>query len=138
MKLAPIIAQLRPLGFKTLGGAMEFAALRTAPGRLPAAYVVPESDDAAANRYASGAVDQRVTETWSIVVVLDAARRAGAEAISEELEDWRQAICAALIGWTHPEASNVTEYAGGRLLSADGTTLAWALRFRAPYHLRKV
>jgi hypothetical protein len=138
MRVQPIIDQLSDLGFVTLQGALEFAGLRNVPGRMPACFVVPQSDTAAANRYASGAIDQKVTETWAVVIILDSARRAGATKISEDLQDWRDRIFGKLVGWKHPDASDVATYAGGSLLSVDGTALVWSMSFRAPYHIRKV
>ena len=138
MRLAPIIERLEPVGLRLVEGAVEFAGLSSAPTRLPAAYVVPQSDDAAPNRLGTYAIDQRVTATIAVVLVLDAARRGGGGAVSDELEDWSERIRDRLIGWKHPDADTGFEYAGGQLLSADGTALAWALRFKSARHVRKV
>jgi len=138
MRLQPIIDQLSDLGLVKIEGALEFAALAKLPGRLPAAFVVPQSETAEPNRYASGAVDQKVTETWAVMLMLDASRRAGATKISEELQEWRDRILGKLVGWKHPDASDVATYAGGAFVSVDGTTLTWSMGFRAPYHIRKV
>jgi hypothetical protein len=138
MRLTPIIQRLEPIGLRLIEGAVEFAGLNAPPSRLPAAYVVPQSEEAAANRLGTYAIDQRVTETIAVVLVLDAARRGGGGAVSEELEDWSDRIRDRLLGWQHPDAAIGFEYAGGQLLSADGTTLAWALRFKSVRHIRKV
>lgn len=138
MKIKPILAHLDGLGFVSSGGALEFAGLRKVPGRLPALYVVPESDSAAPNRYGAGAVDQKVTAAFSVVIILSAVVRAGAAEISDEFEDKRAAVIQRLLGWTHPDCSGPVDYQGGRLLSADGTAFTWALRFSASYHIRKV
>ncbi len=138
MRLAPIIDRLEPLGLRLVEGAVEFAGLAAPPSRLPAAYIVPQNDEAASNRFGTYAIDQRVTTTIAVVLVLDAARRGGGTAVSDELEDWSEKIRDRLLGWQHPDATSLFEYGGGQLLSADGNALAWALRFKTARHIRKV
>jgi hypothetical protein len=140
VRAGPILDRLDGLGFVTRAGALEFAGLRDVPGRLPAAFVVPESEDAAPNPYATQIIDQKVSETFAVVLVLNANTRAtkGAHAqISDEFTTLRDAVRQRLIGWVHPDATGPTQYVGGRLLSVDGTALTYALRFISTYHLRK-
>lgn len=134
MKVAPIVARLDDCGFALTGGLLEWAALKTAPGRLPAAYVVPTREDAADNRSDWG-VDQRVGWDFDVALVLATPARAQA-GVSDQLDQLAAAVRGQLIGWTHPEAGTPTLYRGGRLLSVDGASLAWALSFRTAYHLR--
>lgn len=138
MRVQPVIDQLGELGFRTIGGALEFAALRTAPGRLPAAFVMPESKTAGENRLGSGALDQKISCTFGVVLVLAAEARVGAAGINEDLERLERAVIDRLFGWQHPDATRPTELVGGSLMSADGTALVWRLAFRTTYHIRKV
>lgn len=137
MKAQPIIDQLQGLGIRRFGGPLEWAALRQAPpvGALPAAYVVFESEAGSESRLV-GAHDQRVTADFMVALILEGAARNEA-VIDEKLDELTTEVSRRLAGWTHPDGSSPTQYLGGRLLSADGTTLAWAVRFRTAYHLRK-
>jgi len=133
---APIVAQLIAADFAHVEGVLEFAGLTDAPRVSPALYVVPERESAAPNRMGAGAIDQKVTEAFSIVVVVLSARRPGA--VNEALTEAAGRIETALIGWKHPDASSPCELAGARLLSVDGQRVAWAMSFSVSRHFRKV
>lgn len=135
MKLAPIIARLKEAGARRVEGALELAALKAAPGQLPAHFVVPIGEDAAANRL-SGGHDQAATRTFGIVILAEAGR--SDERTVDALTELEERVIQALTGWTHPEASRACDYAGGRMLSVSGTTLAWLVSFRTGRHIRKV
>lgn len=138
MKVRPIAERLKPVGLRQIGGPLEWAALRQAPpvGRLPAGYVVPEEEQAGDNRLV-GAVSQDVGVSFMVALVLDAQGRRQ-DMIDEELDELIGKVIGEIVGWTHPEANRETLYRGGRLLSADGQTIAWGVRFRTGYHLRRV
>lgn len=131
---APIVARLKDAGFASVEGVLEFVALAEAPRLSPALFVVPERDSAAPNRMA-GVHDQRVTETFSIVLVLAGARLAGR--VSDELKQHADTIVERLAGWRHPDAGGPCEYVGGRLVSTAGLRVAWAISFNSPRHIRK-
>lgn len=131
---APIVARLKEVGFPSVEGVLEFVA-QVDPPRAPVAlFVVPERDSAAANRMA-GVHDQRVTETFSIVLVVHGARLAGR--VSDDLQIHSEAVIAAIAGWRHPAASSACDYVGARLLSTQGQRVAWAISFNCPRHIRK-
>lgn len=137
MKVQPIADRLAGLGFKYIGGALEYAALTRMPGNLPQAYIVEEAEQSGDNRLATVAIDQRVSVEFSVVIIFDGAGRQERQ-ISEALERLRGAVRDELLGWKHPEAAGPILFAGGRLLSVDGSTVSWAVRFRTAYRLRKV
>jgi hypothetical protein len=135
VRIAPIAEQLKGCGLVHIGGALEWAGLKTAPTRLPAGYIVPMSDSASDNRNDHG-IDQKVTDEFAVILVLAAAARVQ-DGIDDQLHDLIVAVRdQRLVGWTHPDASGPTLYAGGRMLSADGASFAWSLQFRSGYHLR--
>lgn len=134
MRLQPIIEQLGDRGFKTLGGVLEYAALKSAPGRLPAAFAIPETESAAPSRMA-GVVDQRVEAGFVVVLMIQPGRDAARSA--DELAERDVAVKDALVGWRHPDAQSATEYAGGRMIDVDPSAIVWAAQFRTSYHLRK-
>jgi hypothetical protein len=137
MRQQPIIDALDKLGFVQRGGVLEYAALQSVPGNLPAAFVVPQVESAGPNRLGTGATDQRVLWSFAVVVILAAGARRP-EAVSEQLEDLTAKVKATLAGWKHPDASGPTEFTDGQLVGAGAGAVSWAVRFRCPYHLRKV
>lgn len=137
MRLQPFVDRLTGLGLLTLGGALEYAGLKQVPALLPAGYVVPQAERAGGNDRASGAVDQRVTAELAVMLLIAGAARRDA-AVSEQLEQLTAGVKARLLGWRHPDASGPTLYSGGGLVGLDANALVWAVRFTAPYHLRKV
>lgn len=139
MKLAltPFVEQLRAAGCNHAEGLLEFSRQTVAPRVLPARFVVPVSESPASGAAPTvGARDQAVDVALSVFLVLNGAAldRSG---VSEQLQVETQRIVDALVGWTHPGASRACDYAGGRLASADGSTVVWELRFRTRYHLRR-
>lgn len=136
MRLQPVCERLSGWKFVTIGGALEFAALTKLPGRLPAAYVVPQADTATKNNRASVVIDQKVSELFAVVIILPAvAAKPGV--VSELLEEAKKFVTDQVVGWTHPDGNAPCEYAGGEALSVDGTALTWALRFTTSHHIRK-
>ncbi|MGE4321770.1 MAG: hypothetical protein AB7E60_01920 [Sphingobium sp.] len=132
----PIVDRLGAAGFRTVEGILEWAGLTDPPRALPALFVVPEAEDAQPNRLATGMIDQAVSETFGVIVVVGARAR-GPGQVDDQLKDVTDRVRDALLGWRHPEASRPAEFAGGRLLSADGYRVAWLVRFRISLHLRK-
>lgn len=137
MRLAqtPIVQQMRSSGLKQVQGVLEFSAETVEPRQLPAFYVVPVGETAKDNAQDAGR-DQAVDVTASVMIAVDGSRR-NTDGISDSLKECEDAVCAALVGWTHPAASRPFSYAGGRLASARGSTVVWELRLRTRYHLRK-
>ncbi len=133
--LAPMIDRLEAAGFKKVQGVVEFAGLTAAPAHSPALFVISDRESAEPNRM-SGIHDQRVVEVVRIVVVIKPTMRADGKP-SEELKAVIDRVIAALVGWQHPGASRPFDYAGGRLLSADGRAIAWGIDVTTSWHLRK-
>lgn len=131
----PIVERLKAAGFKSVSGLLEWSGLTEAPRATPALFVVVQGDAAQPNRM-SGVIDQKVEETFGVIVVVEAQKRAG-DNVDDSLKQESDRVVDALVGWRHPEASRPTEYGGGRLLSADGYRVAWMLSFRTSSHIRK-
>jgi hypothetical protein len=73
----PTIARLKDAGFAHVEGLLEMAALTEPPRVSPALFIVPERGAASPNQYGAGAIDQKVTETFTVVITLEAVRRVG-------------------------------------------------------------
>lgn len=133
---APTIERLKQADFKRVEGVIEWAGLKASPAHSPALFVIPDSERAPDSERV-GIHDQRVTAQIRVIIVLKPNARADGAA-SKELEEVATRVIDALVGWKHPDAASPFNYAGGRLLSADGWGVAWAADFRAAWRLRKV
>lgn len=139
MLLAPIITQVQTVGvLKRVLGAVDFASAQQDISGLPVAYVIPLSDAAAPNRLLSGAIEQRVTERFGVIVAINNVRDVRGQAAKEDLESIRGQIINALIGWQPDQGYDPIEYGGGRILSLVNTVLWWQLEFVTAYYERKV
>lgn len=134
--LTPIVERLREGGVGNAEGLLEFSAQTDVPRNLPAFFVVPLREDAAGDANGrTGVIDQKVTVGFSVMVVLGARR--SRQQVAEDLKIETGKVVDALLGWKHPEASGLCSYAGGRLVSADGQSVVWEVRFTSSHHLRK-
>lgn len=136
MRLAPIVERLKAKGLKRVYGALELAALSSAPAALPAFFVVPEQWSAEPNRM-SGVHHQATADQFGVVIMLKGAQLRE-EQVSEELAELEDQVVDALAGWTHPDAAKACDAAGGRMLSVSGNTLSWMVSFRTGRTIRKV
>lgn len=133
--IAPIVAHLEKAGFAKVAGVVEWAGLKSMPAHSPALFVITDRETARPNEM-SGIHDQRVATMFRVVTVVKPAGRVEGGA-SAEVEEQVRKVVNALVGWRHPASSSPCDYAGGRLLSADGWGVAWASDFTTPWRLRK-
>lgn len=131
----PFVDRLKAAGYPQVAGVIEWAGLKAAPAYRVALYVIPEREAARPNEM-TGIHDQRVVRAFRVVIVLKPSSRRDEDA-SEELELEIAKVINAIAAWTHPDATGPCDYAGGRLLSADGWGLAWAVDFTTAWRLRK-
>lgn len=131
----PIVERLETHGFAKVAGVIEWAGLKAAPAHSPALFVITDRETARPNEMV-GVHDQRVATMIRVVSVLKPGIRVEGGA-SQELELHLAKVIDALVGWKHPDASGGFDYAGGRLLSADGWGVAWASDFTTAWRLRK-
>lgn len=132
----PICDQLKAAGYAIAEGLFEFAQLTAPPRNRPACFVIMERERAEGQPRV-GAYDQKLTLTFSVVIVMDApGRQFGG--VSEELKAEISRVKTALFGWKHPEAASGCMLSGGRLLDLDAQTLSWAVEFTCTYRERKI
>jgi hypothetical protein len=137
MNTAPFIARLRAQcpGFKYIGGALDLNETTLQSANQPSAYVLPLSETAEPGRLL-GVHDQRITQTWGVVLVLRAARTT-AQDQSAELDTLRQSVRTALAGWTPDAASTEPlDIASGQLVSLEAGLLLWQDEFTTQTHHR--
>lgn len=136
MKLAltPIVAQLRHGGFRQVTGLLEYSEQAVPPRGLPALFVVPVGERAGSNTVDIGR-DQAVDVEVSVMLVIDGTKR-NADGIAEDLTIEGERVKAALVGWTHPEASRPFAFTRASLSSIGSGVVAWDMRFATRYRLR--
>lgn len=106
---------------------------------LPAAYVVPSSDEAAPNSLQSG-FEQIVTERISVEVELDNSADRRGQTAAEQVHSIRYALYKALLNWRpdwDPEASTNPQnresrgmyFVSGELIGWDRARMFWRFEF---------
>jgi hypothetical protein len=110
-------------------------AMQSASAPPRSSWVSTATERAGKNEGTTGYHRQRVTQTVSILFVMAAERADGAQ--SDELEDAKNAVVDALVGWTPPGALNAFLYVSYALvLNADG--LLWGeVLVQAPYMITR-
>lgn len=124
--ITSIIAQLKTVGALNLvdGAAAFETAAATKPKALPAAYVLPLQEHAAANELAC-AVAQMVTASFGIALAItNFADGKGCKALLD-IEALRKQVRPALLGWLPDGAQLPMEFGGGALLGFKNGVLWW-------------
>ncbi len=133
-----VIGQLKAgaLGFKAVEPIEALADLETIAVARPACFVLPATEDYQTTQEGSGLINVEVTERFDVVVMVDAALRAGRR--QNELSVLVAAARAQLFGWT-PDSSvwrpMVPE--AGRLLGVGGGRASYVTRYRTVSRIRK-
>ncbi|HFI3042877.1 TPA: hypothetical protein ACGP0M_003536 [Escherichia coli] len=133
MKLTPVIAALRarcPYFENRVAGAAQFKNLpEVGKLRLPAAYVVPGDDSPGENKSQTD-YWQELKEGFSVVVILSNGRdERGQFASYDVVDDVRQMLFKALLGWNPEACGNPITYDGGTLLDLDRHELIYQFDF---------
>lgn len=133
MKLTPVIAALRarcPYFEKRVAGAAQFKNLpEVGKLRLPAAYVVPGDDSPGENKSQTD-YWQELKEGFSVVVILSNGRdERGQFASYDVVDDVRQMLFKALLGWNPEACGNPITYDGGTLLDLNRHELIYQFDF---------
>jgi len=125
--LAETIARLQaeaPI-LRLVEGAAELAALKALPPRMPAAYVIPLAEAAQPNTRA-GVHHQRIEAAIGVVLFVKGERadpKGGAQVVA--LEDVRDQVGAALLGWPPFEGASGLDFVAGDLLGFGDQVVRW-------------
>jgi len=138
MRLVPIVDQLKASGLQRVQGVLELVSLKTPPARLPAHFVVPDSETAQPNSFTGGPIMQRTDARFGVVIML--APGANQEKTSDDLQIHEDQVIEAVLGWIHPDAADgkPCEYVGARMLTVMPGALCWMVSFRTGRMIRKV
>lgn len=133
MQLSLVIARLndRTPSFKKGGGAADLdAALKGKLHNLPAWFVMPLTEAAQPSRR-TGVHSQYITRAFAVVQVLSNVRDMVGNSALVELDDAKEEVRAALIGWVpDPEVGEPVQFTGGRVLKFEDGRLWWSDEFQ--------
>lgn len=133
--ISEIIARLSALpDFKLVSGAAGFAAAADRnPNATPALFVLRLSESAAPSPvYAR--VEQRVSATVGIVIVVRNVSDAAGAAAGADLEALRAVVRSALLGWS-PNGHDPLEFESAALLIFKDGHLWWQDAYRSRYDI---
>ncbi|OSK12864.1 putative bacteriophage protein [Escherichia coli M056] len=133
MKLSPVIAALRarcPYFENRVAGASQFKNLpEVGKLKLPAAYVVP-GDDSPGEQKSQTDYWQALKESFSVVVIVsNGCDERGQFASYDVVDDVRQMLFKALLGWNPEACGNPITYDGGMLLDLNRHELIYQFDF---------
>ena len=133
MEIKPILDQIETadLSFRQTGGAESLAKVSSDFKVTPSAFVVMTGEVAQAPARAAGGYRQKITVSFSVVIVLDGRA-------DDESETYRKAIRDSLTGWSHPGsgAGALVEYRGWRLVPYPGK-LIYEIQFQTTDTIRR-
>lgn len=125
-----------PAVFNYVAGAAEFSALTGEPLSTPAAYVMTEGEASAENSRMTGSVIQRTESDFAVVIVTRNVSDGTGGAASDEIEDLKQAVRDALVGFEPTDAEPV-EHIEGNLLKAKNGSVWWRELFGTAYFTKE-
>lgn len=143
MDLAIVIQHLKThcpmLGTRVAGAAEYEKALTKDFMVAPCAYVIPMADDAEPNEDANG-LFQTVTESVSIMLILDNAADRRGQAPLLGVDTAKAAIHKAMLNWRiDPDrAPRGLQYEGGNLVDMNGAKLSWQMTYSQEVQLTEL
>lgn len=103
------------------------------PASYPAAYVLPIAERATPSEW-EGRHRQRVEARFGVEIMVNhVAQAASGGPAQDGLEDARDAIRNALVGWSPAVGFEPIDYAGGRLVAFQAGRAIWRDEFTTAY-----
>lgn len=125
--------------FREVGGAAELAAARLQPPkRLPACYFLLTEDRAGRNTQVTPAVQQRISQVLSVVILNENKRDARGGLARDELTPLRNYLLDRLIGWSPAAGYDPFEKGGGKVIGFQDLVLWFKDDFLTSHLMRKV
>ena len=127
MDIDRIVTRLkeRLTGLKSIGASADLEATVDGVVALPAAFVLPLSEDASTTAVL-GMTESRIAEVFGVVHVLSNRRDAQGSAALSDLFGLRLALREALVGWVpDPATGESVHYTSGRPMSLDPKGRMW-------------
>jgi len=122
--VSEIIARLEaidPPAFAMVAGAIALAAVKGVPDAVPAAFVFVKEEASAPTHRATGPVLQRVEADVAVLIVAGNVSDAQGAAVAADLEDLKDAVRAALVGFVPTlTAGEPLQHVSGQLVQFKG------------------
>lgn len=140
MQLDSIIDRLKAQvsSLRFVGGAADLPTATEEVKQTPAAFVIPLTETATANRDGTGSVTQQITARFGVLLAVQNLRDARGEAALTTLVPVRSAVREALVGWVPVGFEDPAEIVSGRILSLNDRVLWWQDDFASMFIYRKV
>jgi len=119
-------------GLKTVGEALDLASIVAVPAS-PAAFVIPISDQAPPTARVNG-IEQAVTETFGVVLILRSAATAADRAVT--FDGLRDDVVGLLLGWVPNPACTPIQYVGGAMIDVTPNEVRRLIKFSTRYLIR--
>ncbi|MFL7905751.1 hypothetical protein ACJ41P_31805 [Azospirillum argentinense] len=133
--LSQIVTKLAgKANLRSVEGVVGLAAVKGPPVNTPCAFVFPLSDTAGPN-HTLNAVDQRVDQTFGVLVILRGAGDLKGAKAADVIAVRRDEINAELVGWQPEGAETSIEYLGGALVDLIDDTVWWLFRYRNAFRI---
>ena len=132
MKLLPIINRIKaecPSFNSRVAAFADLSIVNEGRFPTPAAFVVPQSDQANENTSMNG-YRQNLKESFVVIVSLDPQSREGTASV-EAMHDIRAELWRALLTWQPSEGHGGIEYEGGELLDFNAAQFFYQYEFSA-------
>ena len=116
-----------------VAGAAEYEGLRNSSNlQVPAAYVVPMDESAAANA-TQNSIRQLLTESFMVVVVISNQADPRGQTAYNQLHALRAELWRAILGWAPEEGYEPIEFSGGGILYMDRFRLDYGYEFTSEF-----
>ena len=123
---------------KSVEAASAFASLTNAPPhhKRPAAFVVPITESYSQNIGGASLVRQKLTQTFGVVLAIDAMPRRKASDDAAAIETLKQAVRDCLVGWIPAPGYEAVEVINGRTQRIQDKVIWWLYQFRTVQLIR--
>jgi hypothetical protein len=102
----------------------------------PAAFVMPLAESAGESEGYFNAEDQEVTAVVGVLMAVRSLQDATGEAAVDALQPYRDAVDAALFGWSPGAEFSEFAYAGGQLIGFNNGVIWWQAEYATTFHKR--
>lgn len=123
---------------RRVSGAADFAAARSDLRQTPAAFVIELNNRPGPSRTGTLVVSQLNEIRFGLILAEKNLRDPRGDSAKTAMNALREAVMAAVLGWTPEAEFDPCEYGGGRLLLMDDSVMWWQEEFVTRNLLRSV
>lgn len=123
--------------FRIVGRAGDLAAVKDKPLSMPAAYVFTKEEASEENERAIGPSAQRTHLDIGVVIVTANLSDPKGGAAADDIDELKDAVRDALVGWQPASAQTGIENVGGEIVKTVGGTVWWEHTFSTLFYVRE-